>query len=139
MNLYFVATTSEEVGLYGAIRAAQVLEPEICIALDTSPVAHGTPLELDARPVIWYKESVYHDKHECDTLLRLANDLGFGAQAVLYNGAASDAGGVKRAGLAAKTVAFGYARDNSHGYEIAHADSLVNVTNLLVTYLKQLA
>jgi len=31
---------------------------------------------------------------------------------------------------------FGFARDNSHGYEIAHVDSLVNVTRLLLAYLK---
>jgi putative aminopeptidase FrvX len=139
LDLYFVATTSEEIGLIGAQRAAHVLQPEICIALDTSPVVHDTPLVIDARPVIWYSETAYHNKADCDRLLRLADELGFGAQPVIYSGAASDAGGVKRAGLADRTVAFGFARDNSHGYEIAHPDSLANVTRLLVAYLEQLS
>lgn len=139
LDLYFVASTGEEIGLIGAQRAAQRLQPEICIALDTSPVAHDTPLAVDARPVIWYGEAAYHNKPDCDALLRLADELGFGAQPVVYDASGSDAGGIKRAGLADRTVAFGFARDNSHGFEIAHAASLVNVTRLLLAFLRHLA
>ena len=128
----------EETGFLGARRAAQLLRPEIMIALDTSPVTPDTPTALDARPVIWYGEAAYNHKADCDTLLRLADDLGFGAQPVVYDAAGSDAGGVQRVGLAARTMAFGFARTNSHGYEIAHADSLRNVTQLLLAYLRQL-
>jgi len=138
-DLTFVATHGEEVGFLGAMRAAQLLRPEVCVALDTSPVAHGTPLVMDARPVVWYRERAYHNKAECDRLLRLADELGFGAQACLYAASGSDAGSIKAAGLAGRTVCFGFARENSHGYEIAHADSLVNVTRLLVAYLAQLS
>ena len=134
-DLYFVATSGEEVGMQGAVRAARLLEPELCVALDTSPVAHGTPLVVDARPVVWYREVAYHDKAECDKLLRLADALAFGAQACLYAASGSDAGRIKTAGLAGRTVCFGFARENSHGFEIAHAQSLVNVTRLLVEYL----
>jgi putative aminopeptidase FrvX len=137
-DLYFVAAHGEEVGMLGAIRAAQLLRPDVCVALDTSPVAHGTPLAVDARPVIWYGERAYHNKAECDGLLRLARELGFGAQACVYAASGSDAGRIKQAGLAGRTVCFGFARDNSHGFEIAHVDSLVNVTRLLVEYLRQL-
>lgn len=137
-DCYFVATHGEEIGMLGAIRAAQLLQPDICVALDTSPVAPDTPARLDARPIIWYGEAVFNNKAECDTLLRLAAELGFGAQPVVYSAAGSDAGRIKQAGLAGRTVAFGFPRDNSHGYEIAHADSLVNVTELLVAYLRQL-
>ena len=139
LDLYFVATTGEEIGLIGALRAAQRLQPDICIALDTSPVTHDSPLVVDARPVIWYGEAAYHNKPDCDALLRMANTLGFGAQPVIYDASGSDAGGVKRAGLADRTVAFGFARDNSHGYEIAHAESLTNVTKLLLAFLQYLA
>jgi putative aminopeptidase FrvX len=138
-DLTFVATHGEEVGFLGAMRAAQLLRPEVCIALDTSPVAHSTPLVMDARPVVWYRERAYHNKAECDRLLKLADELGFGAQACLYAASGSDAGSIKAAGLAGRTVCFGFARENSHGYEIAHADSLLNVTRLLVAYLAQLS
>ncbi len=137
-DLYLVATTGEEIGFLGAIRAAQVLQPEIMIALDTSPVTPETPTAVDARPVIWYGEVAFNNKADCDTLLRLAHELGFGAQPVVYDAAGSDAGGVKRMGLAARTMAFGFARTNSHGYEIAHAESLRNVTDLLLAYVRQL-
>jgi putative aminopeptidase FrvX len=139
LDLFFVGTHGEEVGMLGAVRAAHLLQPDLCIALDTSPVAHGTPLVVDARPVVWYGERAYHNKSECDTLLRLARELGFGAQACVYAASGSDAGRLKQAGLAGRTVCFGFARDNSHGFEIAHADSLVNVTELLLAYLAYLA
>jgi putative aminopeptidase FrvX len=137
-DLFFVATHGEEVGMLGAVRAAQLLRPDVCVALDTSPVAHGTPLVVDPRPVVWYRERAYHNKAECDWLLRHADELGFGAQACLYAASGSDAGRIKEAGLAGRTVCFGFARDNSHGFEIAHADSLVNVTRLLIAYLDHL-
>jgi putative aminopeptidase FrvX len=138
-DLFFVATHGEEVGGVGAVRAAHLLQPDVFIALDTSPVAHGTPLVVDARPVVWYGERVFLDKAECDRLLGLARDLGFGAQACVYEASGSDAGRIKMAGLAGRTVCFGFARENSHGYEIAHADSLANVTQLLLAYLRQLS
>ncbi len=138
LDLYFVATTMEEIGMLGAIRAAQVIKPDTVIALDTSPVSHDVPVVVDARPVVWYGERTFHRKADCDLLLRLADELGFGAQPVVYAGAASDAAGVKCAGLADRTVAFGFARHNSHGFEIAHSHSLVNVKNLLVAFLKTL-
>jgi putative aminopeptidase FrvX len=68
----------------------------------------------------------------------LGKELGFGAQACVYAASGSDAGRIKREGLAGRTVCFGFARDNSHGYEIAHRDSLVNVFRLLVAYLNQI-
>lgn len=138
-DLYFVAAHGEEVGMLGAVRAAHLLQPEFCIALDTSPVLPELPLSLDARPVIWYRERAYHNKAESDKLLHLAKELGFGAQPCLYAAAGSDAGRIKQAGLAGRTVCFGFARDNSHGFEIAHIDSLVNVTRLLVRYLGQIS
>jgi putative aminopeptidase FrvX len=137
-DLTFVATHGEEIGMLGAVRAARAIQPEVCVALDTSPVAHGTPLSLDARPVVWYRERAYHNKDECDTLLRLASEQGFGGQPGLYEASGSDAGRIKEAGLADRTVCFGFARDNSHGYEIAHVDAIANVTRLLVAYLQQL-
>jgi putative aminopeptidase FrvX len=138
-DLYFVATHGEEVGMLGAVRAAQLLRPDYCIALDTSPVVPDTSLAVDARPVVWYKERAYHNKAECDKLLQLARELGFGAQPCLYSASGSDAGRIKQAGLAGRTVCFGFARENSHGFEIAHADSLSNVTRLLVEYLSHIS
>jgi putative aminopeptidase FrvX len=138
LDLHIVASTGEEIGMLGAIYAARQIAPEVCIALDTSPITPEVPVELDARPAIWYGEAAFNDKRESDTLLRLATELGFGAQPVVYDSAGSDAGGIKRAGLAARTVAFGFPRENSHGFEIAHSDSLVNVTRLLVAYVRGL-
>lgn len=137
-DLYLVATTAEETGYLGARRAAQVLRPDIMIALDTSPVTPDTPTTLDARPVVWYDEAAPNSLSDCNAFVRLAGELGFGAWPVVYEHAGSDAGGVRRIGLADRTVALGFPRLNSHGYEIAQADALVNVTRLLLAWLRQL-
>ena len=134
-DLYFVATHGEETGMLGGVRAGQLIRPDLCVAIDTAPVAHGTPLVVDARPVIWYVERSHNSKAECDRLLGLSKELGFGAQAVVNPSSGSDAGRLRLEGLAGRTVCFGPGRDNSHGFEIAHAGSLVNVTRLLVRYL----
>ena len=99
------------------------------------PCRQGITEELEGFPAAGMAEAGWEG---CETLLRLGGELGFGAQSVLYDGAASDAAGIKRAGLAGRTVAFGFPRDNSHGFEIAHRDALKNVTQLLVAYLRQL-
>ncbi|MCY3945693.1 MAG: hypothetical protein OXF44_05350 [Anaerolineaceae bacterium] len=139
-DLYFVASTAEESGYLGATRAGQVLRPDIVVALDISPLSPDTPTAFDARPVIWYTESdgSYSSKPDCDTLLRLGNELGFGAQPIVFTSLASDAGGMQRIGLADRTLAFGPAILNSHGFEIVKTDAVANVTRLLVAYLRQL-
>ncbi len=136
-DIYMAAPTAEETGYLGAIRVAQVLQPEIVIAVDTSPLTPDTPTEFDSRPVIWIGEPG-NSKPDCETLLRLADELGFGAQAAVYPFAGSDAGGIQRIGLAARTMGFGPAYLNSHGYEITRVESLGNVTQLLLAFLRQL-
>ncbi len=140
LDLYYSATTAEETGYLGAIRVGQVIQPEIIIALDISPLTPDTPTEFDTRPVIWYTEAAgaYSTKTDCDTLLRLGDELGFGAQPIVFSWLASDAGGMQKIGLAARTMAFGPAILNSHGFEISKAEAIGNVTQLLVAFLRQL-
>lgn len=137
-DLHFVVTHGEEIGMLGAVHAARAIRPDVCVALDTSPVAHGTPVQLDARPVVWYRELTHNTKAECDRLCQLGAEIGVGAQPCAYAAAASDAGRVLQEGLAGRAVCFGFARDNSHGFEIAHAGSLDAVARLLVAYLVDL-
>ena len=49
-DVYISAPTAEETGYLGAIRVAQLLQPEIVIAIDTSPLTPDTPTEFDTRP-----------------------------------------------------------------------------------------
>ncbi len=137
-DLHFVVTHGEEIGMLGAAYAARHIVPDVCVALDTSPVAHGTPVVLDSRPVVWYREATHNTKSECDRLCQLGDEIGVGSQACAYAAAASDAGRVRQLGLSGRSVCFGFARDNSHGFEIAHAGSLPAVTRLLVAYLRDL-
>jgi len=112
VDVHFVITHGEEIGMIGAVRAAQLLKPDVCVAIDTSPVTDDSPLALDARPVVWYREATYNSKPECDRVVALAQELGFGAQRVVYAGAASDAGRIKQYRLfeTALTYSFGFAQ-----------------------------
>ena len=141
LDLYYAASSAEETGYLGAIRVGQVVQPEIIVALDISPLSPDTPTEFDARPVIWYTEAAgaYSTKADCDTLMRLGHELGVGAQGIVFSWLASDAGGMQKIGLAARTMAFGPAILNSHGYEITKAGAIGNVTRLLVAYLRQVS
>ena len=38
-DLYFVATHGEEIGMLGGVRAGQLIRPDLCVAIDTAPVA----------------------------------------------------------------------------------------------------
>ncbi|MCE2489633.1 MAG: hypothetical protein J4G17_06620 [Anaerolineae bacterium] len=140
LDLYLTATTAEEDGYMGALRVCMKLQPEIVIALDISPLSPDTPTEFDSRPVIWYREAqgAFGMKQDCDTLVRLGKELGFGAQGIVFTWLGSDAGGIHKAGLADRPVAFGPAILNSHGYELATAESIGNTTRLLMAYLRQL-
>ena len=138
LDLHFVATHGEEIGMIGALHAARRIQPDVAIALDTSPVTGEMPVNLDERPAIWYREATFNDKAECDRLLHLAEALGVGAQPVAYTSAASDAGRVRQHGWAARTLCLGIPRDNSHGFEIAHRQAVPNLVQLLLAYLDQL-
>lgn len=136
LDLYFVASTSEEKGGLGASYAAGGIRPDLMLAIDGGPIAPEYNLHLGEQPVIWYADDlVAYDRTESNRLFRLAEDLGFGAQCAVYSNAATDASISKSHGHTGKAVAVAYARENSHGYEITSVAGVLNLIRMVSAYL----
>jgi putative aminopeptidase FrvX len=136
---HFCFTVQEEGGLLGAKGWAHRNPVEIFIAVDSSPIPTGVPLELDGRPAIWSKDSGAHfDQRLIRDLAAAAKRAGTEFQYAVYSAAASDATGVFSSGLAPRTATVGYPRANSHGYELCRLSVFEHLTAALFAYLESL-
>lgn len=136
-EVYLGAVILEEGGMNGSVRLCRKLDPEVALGVDTSPSVPESPLELDGTPSVWIREQgATHSMREIARLDRAAAKAGLALQRAIYPAARSDAGAVRVAGLAGRAVTLGIPRDNSHGFEIAHPEVLVNTARVLETYLR---
>jgi len=129
-DVYFIATSSEEVGAQGAAFASDQLPGMKNVALEIGPVAEEYDVKLNEQPVIWYGPCIYSRK-ENDAMLDLANELGFGAQPAYIWGAGSDASKTMQLGHCSVAVCLAFACDNTHGYEVANLQGAANTATLL--------
>ncbi len=135
-DIYFVATCFEEIGASGACYASRTLPGDISIALDVGPVAKEYQTVLSSDPIIVYQDAVStYDKAICDYLVKLGQKLKMNPQYAVFETYASDASIAMKSGQSAKAALICFPVENTHGYEIAHEDSLNNCVNLLFSYL----
>jgi len=130
-DVYFIATSMEEVGSQGAAFASRQLPGHKTIALEIGPVAEEYDVKLNNQPVIWYGPHGVYNKKSSDALLYLAQDLGFGAQPAYIWGAGSDASETLLLGLCSAAVCLAFPCDNTHGYEVADIQGVLNTVKLL--------
>lgn len=130
-NIYFIATSMEEVGSHGAVFAARALPGNVSVALEIGPVAEEYDVKLNDQPVIWYGPGGQYSKRRSDAVLDLAQELGFGAQPAYIWGAGSDSAKILQMGLAAEALCLAFPCDNTHGYEIADVKGCLNTATLL--------
>ena len=57
-DVYFVATTEEEIGAFGATYALKTLPGEVTIAIDVGPVAKEYQTVLSPNPIVAYQDAV---------------------------------------------------------------------------------
>ncbi|MBI4023419.1 MAG: M20/M25/M40 family metallo-hydrolase [Verrucomicrobia bacterium] len=129
-DIYFVATSMEEVGTIGAPFAAGKLPGTTTVALEAGPVAEEYGSKLDERPIIWYGPNAVYEKKGSDALLDLARKLRFGAQPIYYWGAGTDAASSKIYGLSGRALCLSFPCENTHGYEMAHIEGMLNTATL---------
>lgn len=135
-DIYFVATCTEEVGAHGASYAARTLPGEITLAVDVGPVAQEYQTVLSADPIIVYQDGVgLYDKKICDRLVKLAEALHLKPQCATFGSYGSDASIAYSRGQSAKAALICFPVENTHGYEIAHKNSLEQCSALLQAYL----
>lgn len=135
-DIYFVASSGEEIRITGGAFAARTLPGDVLIALDVAPVADEYDIVNSPQPVLLYKDrqSMYHKK-TADALARLAERLGFGCQKAVLSGYSSDASYANSYGYTGKPVALCYPTENTHGYEIINLEAMQNIVELLSAYL----
>jgi putative aminopeptidase FrvX len=131
-DIYFIATSMEEVGSHGAAFASNHLPGHRTLALEIGPVDEEYDIKLNHQPVIWYgPNGIYHKKCS-DALLELAETLRFGAQPAYLWGAGSDASHTSSHGYCSMAACLAFPCANTHGYEMADIRSVMNTTELLV-------
>jgi putative aminopeptidase FrvX len=86
--------------------------------------------------VLWYKDRITtYTKPLCDELLRLAAELGFGAQPAVYSSAGTDASTARQHGQVSRIACLGFPAENTHGYELACVEGILNLYRLLMAWL----
>ena len=135
-DVYFVATVGEEMLSGSASFVAERLPAETLLALEVGPVADEYSVYNNHQPVVWYKDRVgTYTKSICDELVRLADDLGFGAQPAVYSNAATDASTARQHGQVGRIACLGFPAENTHGYELACLEGIENLYHLLMAWL----
>jgi putative aminopeptidase FrvX len=136
-DIYFVATSIEEQLGGGATFAASHLPAETMLALEIGPVEDEYGLQLDHRPIVWYKDRIAtYSKGFCDELSSLGRTLGFGVQKAVYSRAGTDASGSRQMGHVGRTSVLAFPATNSHGWEVAPVEGILNLYRLLLAYLR---
>ncbi len=135
-DVYFVATTAEEIGALGACYAARTLPGDISVAIDVGPVATEYQTELNDEPIIVYKDSrVVYDKKLSDKLFKQARGLGYSPKAATFGRYGSDSSIAKMYGQIGRNALICIPTENTHGYEVIHQNSIEKCSELLLEFL----
>lgn len=137
-DLYFAATSVEEQSGVGATVVAQRLPVDSMLALEIGPVEPEYGLQLDGRPIVWYKDRlITYSKAFCDELVALGARIGTGDQRAVYSRAVTDASVSRVAGHVGRIAVLSFPVLNSHGYEVAPVEGILNLSRLLLAYLRE--
>jgi len=135
-DVYLCITSTEEVGCAGGAYAARTLPGDMIIAVDIAPVAPEYPVEPGPNPVVLYKDGAFvYNKALSDELCAAAEQLGLAPQRMAVRNYGSDSSYAAKSGLAGRVAALCPAVENTHGYEVTHADGLVNCARVLAAWL----
>jgi putative aminopeptidase FrvX len=138
-DILFAATTSEEVGGEGALWLLGQTYPDICIALEIGPLTPDAALVLDAQPTVWVRDSYAATApSDLDAIAAAGAAIGIRPQFHIVTRGGSDASCAASHGLCARPITLAFAAENSHGFEIMHADAMESVARLTVALLERL-
>ena len=112
-DVYFAFTTREEIGNSGALCAAQAIEPDYSIVLESTAVADiaGVPDNSkvarlgDGGAISLMDRSTIYDRFFVDLALDIAKKNGIKAQIKKYVSGGNDAGHIHQSGSGVKTLA----------------------------------
>ena len=104
------------------------------IAVEIAPMAEEYHLAFDARPVLLYKDSLYHyDLDLTREIERAAARVDISCQSQVVRGFGSDATAAKKYGVAGRTACLAFPTRNTHGYEMSHLGAMENCVRTLMS------
>jgi putative aminopeptidase FrvX len=135
-DVYFVATSGEEMLSGSSSFAAGRIPADTLLALEVGPVAEEYSVRNNPQPVVWYKDRIAtYTKSLCDELAQLADELGFGAQRAVYSRAGTDASTARQHGQVGRIACLAFPVENTHGYELACLQGIENLYQLTLAWL----
>ncbi len=138
VDVYLVASSSEEIGAIGAVYSARTLPVDEIIAVEVGPVLEEFGTTNSPHPILLYQDRhvVYSERINA-SLAKVAEGLGLRVQRACVSSFGSDASYANKYGAAAAAACVCYPAENTHGYEICSVEGILNVGWLLSEYLKK--
>lgn len=134
-NVMLAFTAREEVGAFGAMYLTRQHEVDELIALEICPKSSEYPLPDDRSPVLVSQDGHgLYDENFNRALAESAHSVGIEVQHVVLSGFGSDASIVMKNGHVPKAACLGFPTDNTHGYEIAHAEAILGCLKVIEAY-----
>jgi putative aminopeptidase FrvX len=135
-DVYFVLTTSEEVGGIGGSYASRALPGDVTLALEVGPTEPEYGTTVGGGPIVAYSDAqCVYDKGLADRLMTIAEKLGMSPQAAALGAFESDASHAKASGLTAQAGLLCLPTLNTHGFEVIHKDAIPAIAQVLVEFL----
>ena len=134
VDVYFAITAMEEGGCSGGQYVARELPVETMLAVEVGPIAPEYELAMGPAPVVVFKDRFIYTRAVCERLCSLGEELGFGHQRAILNCFGTDASVALQTGLIARAGCVCFPTENTHGYEMAHFESIVNTGRMLAAY-----
>lgn len=123
-DVFFVATTSEELGGIGATYASKRLPGDITVAIDVGPAEDEYATPLTANLIVAYgDDAAVYDRRIADRLVAVGSDAGLAPMAAVWGSYKSDSSHSKRTGHSPRAGLLCIPTLSTHGYEVTHKDA----------------
>jgi putative aminopeptidase FrvX len=131
-DVYLVFSSMEEVGGGSVLHAAHTLGAGAMVGVEIVPVVKEYGVANDARPVLVHADATsIYDAGLTRRLATLAGGLALEVQHAVLSGFGSDPGLARRGGGVPAAALFGFATENTHGYEVTHLGGLTGCVALM--------
>jgi endoglucanase len=113
LDVYFCFTVREEIGLSGALTAANAISPDFALVLETTAIGDIADTSPEARVadvggggvLSLMDRSTIYDRSFVDFLLKTSKENGIKAQIKRYVSGGNDAGSIHKTGVGVRTAA----------------------------------
>jgi putative aminopeptidase FrvX len=137
-DIYFVFTTSEEIGGVGGSYASRTLPGDLTLALEVGPTEQEYGTSVSGGPIIAYSDAQgIYDKSVADRLMGIAAELGLAPQAAVLGAFESDASHAKANALTPRAGLLCLPTLSTHGYEVIARATIPSVTKVLAEFLSR--